>query len=140
MCAYTTSTFFGSVLRTITYTYGEPDWKDLLTAYDGIQLYYDGIGNLTSDGTWTYRWQAGRQLAGMDKPGVSITYLYDHNGLRTALCSVSITALYRTIAIEPKMLYTGCVESIRGTDTYERSAIPWENSSSSRLRTASCSI
>lgn len=35
-----------------------------------------------SDGTWTYTWQHGRQLAGMSKAGTDISYRYDADGLR----------------------------------------------------------
>ena len=30
-----------------TYTYGDSDWKDLLTAYSGHPITYDAIGNHT---------------------------------------------------------------------------------------------
>ena len=35
-----------------------------------------------SDGTWTYTWQHGRQLAGMSKTGTNIAYGYDSDGKR----------------------------------------------------------
>ena len=79
--AYTTGTL-GTALETIPYTYGDSNWKDKLTAYNGQTITYDAIGNPTNDGTWTYTWQAGRQLAGMSKTGTVISYDYDHNGLR----------------------------------------------------------
>ena len=45
---------------------------------------YDAIGNPLSDGTWTYAWQHGRQLASMSKSGSSssITYGYNADGKR----------------------------------------------------------
>ena len=57
-----------------TYTYGDANWPDLLTAYNGKSITYDAIGNPLSDGTWTYAWQHGRQLASMSKSGSSIAY------------------------------------------------------------------
>lgn len=64
------------------YNYGTSGWKDVLTSYNGTSLTHDAIGNLTNDGTWTYTWQAGRQLKQMSKSGTTIQYQYDHNGLR----------------------------------------------------------
>ena len=57
-------------------------WSDLLTSIDGQSLTADEIGNLLSDGTWTYTWQHGRQLAGMSKSGQTIAYGYDSDGKR----------------------------------------------------------
>ena len=71
-----------SLIKTTTYTYGDESWPDLLTAYNGKAITYDGIGNPLSDGTWTYTWQHGRQLSEMSKSGTDITYSYDADGLR----------------------------------------------------------
>ena len=38
---------------------------------------------MLSDGTWTYTWQHGRQLAGMSKAGTTISYAYNADGIRT---------------------------------------------------------
>ena len=65
-----------------TYTYGDANWPDLLTAFNGKSITYDAIGNLLSDGTWTYAWQHGRQLASMSKSGSSIAYGYNADGKR----------------------------------------------------------
>ena len=79
--AYTTGTL-GSVLQTITYTYGDSNWKDKLTAYNGTAITYDVIGNPTNDATWTYTWENGRQLKQMSKSGTTATFLYNAEGLR----------------------------------------------------------
>ena len=85
--AYTTGTL-GTALDTISYGYGDSTWKDLLTSYDGQTLTTDAIGNLTNDGTWSYTWQHGRQLAQMSKPNGSgtenINFTYDAQGHRIA--------------------------------------------------------
>ena len=65
-----------------TYTYGDANWPDLLTAFNGKSITYDAIGNPLSDGTWTYAWQHGRQLASMSKSGSSIAYGYNADGKR----------------------------------------------------------
>lgn len=80
--AYTTGTL-GTALETIPYTYGDANWKDKLTAYNGKSITYDAIGNPLNDGTWSYEWQAGRQLKRMSAEGKALTFQYDHNGLRT---------------------------------------------------------
>ena len=91
--AYTTGTL-GSVVDTITYTYGNANWGDLLTKYDGVTISYDSIGNPLSDGTWTYTWQQGRNLATMSNGSTTWTYTYDANGMRTKRTTGSTTYTY----------------------------------------------
>ena len=79
--AYTTGTL-GSAQQTIPYVYGDSNWKDKLTSYNGQAITYDAIGNPLNDGTWTYTWNAGRQLKQMSKSGTTVQFKYDHNGLR----------------------------------------------------------
>ena len=79
--AYTTGTL-GTVFETIPYTYGDSNWKDKLTAYNGQAITYDAIGNPLNDGNWTYEWQAGRQLKKMSAEGTSVSFEYDHDGMR----------------------------------------------------------
>ena len=73
----------GPALETITYSYGDSNWKDKLTAFNGQTITYDTIGNPLNDGTWTYAWTAGRQLAQMSKTGMTVQFQYNHGGLRT---------------------------------------------------------
>ena len=61
---------------------GDANWPDLLTAFNGKSITYDAIGNPLSDGTWTYSWQHGRQLASMSASGSSIVYGYNADGKR----------------------------------------------------------
>ena len=69
-------------LETVTYTYGDANWRDKLTAVNGSTIRYDAIGNPLSDGTWTYIWQNGRQLQKMQKAGVTAEFVYNADGLR----------------------------------------------------------
>ena len=69
-------------LETVTYTYGDANWHDKLTAVNGNAIRYDAIGNPLSDGTWTYTWQNGRQLQKMQKAGVTAEFVYNADGLR----------------------------------------------------------
>ena len=80
--AYTTGSL-GAILQTIPYAYGDANWKDKLTSYNGVAITYDAIGNPLTDGTWTYAWQAGRQLKSMTKTGTTASFLYNADGLRT---------------------------------------------------------
>ena len=69
-------------LETVTYEYGDANWRDKLTAVNGSTIRYDAIGNPLNDGTWTYTWQNGRQLQKMQKPGVTAEFVYNADGLR----------------------------------------------------------
>ena len=61
--AYTTGAL-GTPTNTINYTYGNTEWKDLLTAYNGQNITYDAIGNPLSyyNGT-QFTWNYGRKLS-----------------------------------------------------------------------------
>ena len=69
-------------LETVTYTYGDANWRDKLTVFNGNAIAYDAIGNPLHDGTWTYTWQNGRQLQKMQKAGVTAEFVYNADGLR----------------------------------------------------------
>ena len=69
-------------LETVTYTYGDANWRDKLTAVNGNAIAYDAIGNPLNDGTWTYTWQNGRQLQKMQKAAVTAEFVYNADGLR----------------------------------------------------------
>ena len=82
--AYTTGSL-GTVLDTVAYAYGDTEWKDLLTSFDGNAISYDTIGNPLNDGKRTYVWQNGRQLAEMSslQSDETVEFTYDASGLRT---------------------------------------------------------
>ena len=65
------------------YAYGDSEWHDLLTSYNGDPITYDTIGNPLSYRGWTMDWQAGRQLRSMSKNSTSLSFEYDESGLRT---------------------------------------------------------
>ena len=69
---------------TTSYTYGDAEWGDLLTAYNGEEITYDGIGNPLSYRGWTMNWQGGRQLASMTKGSDTLSFAYNESGLRTS--------------------------------------------------------
>ncbi len=70
-------------LSTVTYTYGDAGWPDLLTAYNGSPISHDGIGNPLSYRGWTFTWQGGRQLAAASDGTTSLNFVYNESGLRT---------------------------------------------------------
>ena len=76
------------------YTYGDAEWGDLLTAYDGEEITYDGIGNPLSYRGWTMSWQGGRQLASMTKSSDTLSFVYNESGLRTSKTVNGITHSY----------------------------------------------
>ena len=69
-----------------TYTYGDANWKDLLTAYNGNKITYDEIGNpLTYYNGTKFKWTMGRILkSAVRSDGVKISYTYNADGLRTS--------------------------------------------------------
>ena len=79
---------------TTSYTYGDTEWGDLLTAYDGEAISYDGIGNPLSYRGWTMNWQGGRQLASMTKGSDTLSFVYNESGLRTSKTVNGVTHSY----------------------------------------------
>ncbi len=68
---------------THNYTYGDSDWRDLLTAYDGQAITYDQNGNpLTYRNGIKLTWKDGRQLASYEDDTYKITYDYNVSGIR----------------------------------------------------------
>ena len=70
--------------KTVNYGYDDTNWKDKLTSYDGQAITYDEIGNPLSYRGYTLTWQNGRQLATLSGNGVTASYTYDVDGLRTS--------------------------------------------------------
>lgn len=70
--------------KTVNYGYGDTNWKDKLTSYDGQAITYDEIGNPLSYRGYTLTWQNGRQLATLSGNGITASYTYDVDGLRTS--------------------------------------------------------
>ena len=64
------------------HSYGNSEWRDLLTALDGKSITYDANGNPTKyyNGA-TMTWQNGRQLGSYSQGGKTYSYEYDVNGL-----------------------------------------------------------
>lgn len=71
--------------NTITYTYGDSNWADKLTSYNGQDIVYDAIGNPLEYRGWEFEWSRGRRLDKASKIGdnINVSYKYDENGIRT---------------------------------------------------------
>ena len=117
--AYTTGTL-GTVKSTVDYGY-DATWGDLLKTWNGKTIKSDTIGNMTSDGTWTYSWEHGRELASMSKDGAAWSFTYDADGIRTKRTNGSTTYTY---------VYNGSQLSYMGVGSdnlyfsYDASGIP----------------
>ena len=91
---YTTGDLSSLTPMTVSYAYTDADWGDLLTSYNGQTIQYDEIGNPLTDGTWTYTWQHGRELASMTDGSTTWNYTYNADGLRTKRTNGSLTYQY----------------------------------------------
>ena len=80
--AYTAGTL-GEPLNTVNYSYGNSDWKDLLTEYNGTAISYDLSGNpLNWRNASSLSWD-GRRLAGMTlTDGTELAFEYNSAGIR----------------------------------------------------------
>ena len=81
---YTTGSLDGLTGTVVQYTYGDSNWKDKLTAYNGNAITYDEIGNPLNyyNGT-TFEWNNGRQLTRATmQDGTYTTYRYNDSGVR----------------------------------------------------------
>ena len=84
-----------------TYTYGDSQWRDLLTKVGGMTISYDASGNPKNwyNGT-TYTgltWKNGRQLTSITTGGKTATYTYDADGIRTYKKVGNAEHEYRTL-------------------------------------------
>ena len=96
----------GAVIK--DYGYSDPEWKDLLTSFNGQTITYDAIGNpLTYRDGMTMTWQSGRQLASINKDGLSATFAYDANGHRTQKTVNGVTTNYYWVGDRLQYMATG---------------------------------
>ena len=85
----------------VSYTYGDAAWADLLTAINGQRIAYEGQKYVASSNTvtgtaktgnpisyyngarWTFTWKNGRELGAASNSNVNLQFDYDVDGLRT---------------------------------------------------------
>ena len=80
---------------TTTYTYGNSQWNDLLTAYNGNAITYDTIGNpLNYYNGMQFSW-IGRQMVTASTPsGTSLGFNYNSDGLRIVKYNAGVYTNY----------------------------------------------
>ena len=72
------------LLETRTYSYGDTNWKDKLTEFDGDSITYDKNGNpLTYRDGMSFEWENGRILKKINTSDKAIQMSYASNGMRT---------------------------------------------------------
>ena len=72
--------------NTVTFSYTDSQWGDLLTSFNGTTITYDEIGNPLSyyNGTaYTFTWE-GRKLVRAVKGSKNLTFVYNDEGIRTS--------------------------------------------------------
>jgi hypothetical protein len=79
---YTTGTL-GDPTATVDCGYTDSNWKDKLTSYKGQGITYDAVGNPLTYNGYTYTWERGRELAGLNGNGLTTSYKYNSDGIRT---------------------------------------------------------
>ena len=85
----------GTATQTNSYTYGDANWKDKLTKYNGITISYDSIGNpLNYYNGYTFTWLKGRQLATANNGTNAISFSYNSDGIRTSKTVNGTTTSY----------------------------------------------
>ena len=77
------------------FTYGNSEWKDLLTSYNGQTITYDTIGNpLTYYNGSTFTWSDGRRLTNVSNGTNTYSYQYDESGYRVSKTVNGNTTVY----------------------------------------------
>ena len=71
-----------NLLESVSYTYGDSNWKDKLTAYGGKAITYDAIGNMLTYNGKSFSW-VGRRLMTYSAGSTSTSYKYNAEGIRT---------------------------------------------------------
>ena len=82
--------------KTVRYTYGNNEWPDQLTTYNGQTITYDNSGNpLSYVNGLEFTWSRGRKLTSVAlEDNSSISYKYNENGLRTYKDASDVTTVY----------------------------------------------
>ena len=77
--------FIGGFKYFEIYIYGDSNWPDKLTSYDGQDIVYDAIGNPLEYRGWEFEWSRGRRLDKVKNSlyNVNVAYKYDESGIRT---------------------------------------------------------
>ena len=85
-----------SLVITNTYSYTDSEWGDLLTAFNGVEITYDNIGNPLSyynGSSYSFTWQ-GRRLITATKGSKNMSFSYNDEGLRVSKTVNGVTTNY----------------------------------------------
>ena len=90
--AYTLGEITGESISNDTYGYGNNDWKDQLTSFNGYTIVYDGMGNPTkaytegneSNPEYELTWNYIRRLMSYVNDDYTVSYTYNDEGIRTS--------------------------------------------------------
>jgi RHS repeat-associated protein len=94
--AYTTGSVDGlTPTDTFSYTYGNSVWEDQLTAFNGLSITYDDLGNPIEFGDRDFSWEKGRQLSGLTDTNLEVSYTYNDAGIRTSKTVNNVTTTYQ---------------------------------------------
>jgi RHS repeat-associated protein len=77
------------------------------TSVNGTAFSHDKRGNLVSDGTWTYGYDAENRLVSATKPGTTASYSYDPFGRRLKKSVNGTTTLWGSYGSQEIAEYTG---------------------------------
>ena len=81
---YTIGQVSGTPIKTKNYEYGDSNWRDMLTSYNGQAITYDEIGNpLQYRDGMKMTWTNGRSLKSIIKGDLNTSYKYNKDGIRT---------------------------------------------------------
>ena len=128
--SYTTGTL-GTASWTENYVYDD-FWGDVLSGYNIVQYpqysreyTVDGIGNLTYDGSRTYTWEHGRQLASVTIGANTWQYKYNNDGLLIEQRNGNnvYTYVYNGTQLS-QMRYDGAYEEYTMHFTYDANGTP----------------
>ena len=85
-----------SLSSSYNYNYSSSTWGDMLTSYRGVSITYDAIGNPLSyynGSSYNFTW-TGRQLTGATKGGITYSFTYNDEGIRTSKTKGNVTTTY----------------------------------------------
>ncbi len=83
--------------NTVNYGYGDSNWKDKLTSFNGKEITYDAIGNPLTYNGFKFSWEEGKQLSKLAGNGLDISYKYDSDGIRTEKTVNGVTTKYHVV-------------------------------------------